>query len=547
MEFSSTFNKNTYDRTKNKEEYQSKRNWFDARKAVLNNNRPGDVPPAAPTNKYSNYTKGSQIPSLTGNHIESDNFTHNNMTPFFKGSTVKQSMLTNKRVLDSHSGSDLYTLKSDAEPLFNPNNKKETAYGSQDVNGIIQHRYNASNYRSNELPFDQIQVGAGLDGGYKACGKDGFHPMYRPMPKSVDELRTKSNPKKTFNGRKNAGKEMNDMRGLQGRVIKKTPDTAFEQSPSQYLITTGAVIKERQKPTVVLRDTNRKDSVEYIPSADVNTKETTARALYRKSDKDTYETTGPRNLHEDDAWTDIDFGDYGMKGTHFPPNERDCTTVPTPASNLNSVVRAIIAPVLDIFRYTKKQNALGNIREAGNVGTSQITKNIIYDATDVARTTIKETTIDNDRMGQLTGPIKLTTYDPDDIARRTIKETTTDNEYSGVAQSYYKKTRVNEAEYSMRTNEVRETTLIGRHPTPEGVKVVNGGDSMNIDIRRQGGEDMNNRDLVKQKVYLNSYESGSKSTKQKENYDFTILDEQINPALLTPFKKNPLTQSLNSF
>jgi len=539
-------NKKIYNRTENKEDYLQKRNFYDAKKSISNNTAPGQNMPVTPRYKYSNYTKGADIPSLTGNNIPSQEFTHSNTVPFF-GSNVKQSMLSNKRVVNSYTGSDLYTNKRESEPLFNPNNKQETTYGAQDVNQDIQNRYIPSKFRSNELSFDQVRVGTGLNGGYNACGKDGFHQMYRAMPKSVDELRTKSNPKIVFNGRKVPGKATNDKRGLQGCVIKKTPDTAFEQSPSQYLVTTGAVIKERQQPTIVLRDTNRKDSMEYIPSADPNTKESSARPLYRKSDKECFETSGPRNLHEESAWTDIDFGDYGLKGTHFPPNERDCTTVPTPASNFNSVVKAIIAPVLDIFRYTKKQNAIGNIREAGNVGTSQVTKNIMYDATDVARTTIKETTIDNDRMGQLSGPLKLTTYDPDDIARRTIKETTTDNEYEGTAYSYYKKPRVNEAEYRMRTNEVRETTLVGRYPTPESVKVSIGGDAMNIDIRRQGGETMNTRELVKEKVYLNSYESEGAVTKQKETYDFTILDERINPALLAPFKKNPLTQSLNSF
>ena len=539
-------NKIIYNRTKNKEAYLHKRNFYDAKKSISNNTAPGQTVPIEPVNKYSNYTKESEIPSLTGNNIPSQDFTFNNMVPFF-GSNVKQSMLTNKRVVNSYTGSDLYTQKKESEPLFNPNNEIENVYGTQDINGEIQNRHIASQYRSNELAFDQVRVGAGLDGGYNACGKDGFHQMYRPMPKTVDELRAKSNPKIVFNGRKVPGKANNDKRGLQGCVIKKTPDTTFEQSPSQYLITTGDVIKERQQPTIILRDTNRKDSMEYIPSADPNNKESSARPLYRKSDKECFETTGPRNLYEDNAWTDIDVGDYGLKGTHFPPNERDCTTVPTPASNFNSIVRAIIAPVLDIFRYTKKQNAIGNIREAGNVGTSQITKNIMYDATDVARTTIKETTIDNDRMGPLSGPIKLTTYDPDDIARRTIKETTTDNEYEGTAYSYYKKPRVNEAEYSMRTNDNRETTLIGRYPTPEGVKVASGGDAINIDIRRQGGETMNTRELVKEKVYLNSYEGEGEVTQSKETYDFTILDERINPALLAPFKNNPLTQSLNSF
>lgn len=545
MEFQSEHNKKIYNQNQNKEEYLQKRNFNDVRESVLNNTAPNQTIPVS-SNQYSNFAKGVEIPSLTGNTIKSDEFTHNNMTPFF-GSNVKQSLLSNKRILNSYSGSDTYTAKREQETLFNPNNQVENVYGAQDVNGEIQNRFVTSTYRSNELPFDQQRVGKGLNAGYNACGKDGFHQMYRPMPKTIDELRTKSNPKVVYNGRKVPGKNINDKRGLQGRVIKKTPDTAFKQEPNQYLITTGSIIKERQKPTIVLRDTNRKESMEYIASANPNTKESSARSLYRQSDKPCFEASGPRNLHEDNAWTDIDFGDYGLKATHFPPNERDCTTVPTPASNFNSVIRAIVAPVLDVFRYTKKQNAIGNIRETGNIGTSQVSKNIMYDANDIAKTTVKETTIENKRMGQLSGPLKLTTYDPDDIAKRTVRETTADNEYEGTAISYYKKPRVNEAEYRMRNNMVKETTLVGRYPTPQSVKVVNGSDSMNIDVRRQGGQTMNKRRPLKDKIYLNSYEGEGIVTKQKEKYDFTILDEQINPALLTPFKKNPLTQSLNSF
>ena len=47
------------------------------------------------------------------------------------------------------------------------------------------------------------------------------------------------------------------------------------------------------------------------------------------------------------------------------------------------------------------------------------TKSVAYDLNDVARTTIKETVIDNNRTGQLSGPEKLMTYDPNDIARKT--------------------------------------------------------------------------------------------------------------------------------
>ena len=59
----------------------------------------------------------------------------------------------------------------------------------------------------------------------------------------------------------------------------------------------------------------------------------------------------------------------------------------------------------------------------------------VYDPNDVARTTIKETTVDNDWIG-MAAPAeaqpKLTVYDPNDVARTTIRETTEDSDYLGV-------------------------------------------------------------------------------------------------------------------
>jgi hypothetical protein len=59
----------------------------------------------------------------------------------------------------------------------------------------------------------------------------------------------------------------------------------------------------------------------------------------------------------------------------------------------------------------------------------------VYDPNDTARTTIKETTIDNDYMGIMglgEAQPRLTVYDPNDVARTTIKETTIDNDYIGI-------------------------------------------------------------------------------------------------------------------
>ena len=58
-------------------------------------------------------------------------------------------------------------------------------------------------------------------------------------------------------------------------------------------------------------------------------------------------------------------------------------------------------------------------------------KQTVYDVNDIARTTIKETTIHNEREGNIKGPERLTVYDPNDVAKTTIKETTENNTHEG--------------------------------------------------------------------------------------------------------------------
>ena len=88
-----------------------------------------------------------------------------------------------------------------------------------------------------------------------------------------------------------------------------------------------------------------------------------------------------------------------------------------------------MAPVQDLLKTSKKENFIGNARP-GN-WCSNTKKMTVHDVNDIARTTIKETNIHNNRSGNMNGPNKLTVYDPNDIARTTIKETNIHNNKTG--------------------------------------------------------------------------------------------------------------------
>ena len=616
------------------------------------------------------------ISSLTGKPIDADNFISRNVKASF-GSNVKQNIYsdTNKPILSSHNGNMDYRNKKSSAPLFTPMANSGNSGIERNFNEV-RSRMQASQYRENELPFEQITVGKGLGKDAGAAPSGGFHPDYRKyiMPKGIDALRASSNPKVTYNGVTTNKKEVNNKRSSMGKYEKRTADTFYIQTPDNYIRTTGAVIKEEQRPAIYIKDNNRKDSVNYTPSANPTNKAGTQRALYKRSTKNNYKADGPRNLHKQNSWKDTDFGDYGRKTIANEPNERSCSESKNPLTNFNSIAKAIMAPLLDVLKTTKKENFIGNVRPEGNMqigvpngvaknendvarttiketvienshtghikgsiklkeydpndvarttiketvienshtgtltgNTKPIsfdptdvarttiketnivnshtgnlkgnTKPISFDPNDIARTTIKETNIDNSRLGNLTGPIKLTTYDPNDIialtnrqftsdiayaghaenqghgmgytsnpqnAPNTNRQTTSDIEYSGGAMSFYKKSKTYDAVLSSNINLSKEKTLKGRRPTPESVKLTNGGDSINMNTNKLFTDGVNNRLPSKGKMYINSYTNNSIHSKTKNTYDTQILDEQINPILLKPFNNNPYTHSLSS-
>jgi hypothetical protein len=124
---------------------------------------------------------------------------------------------------------------------------------------------------------------------------------------------------------------------------------------------------------------------------------------------------------------------------------------------LTSLVKAIVAPLEDMMKLSKKEFTAASARPYGELQSTAPPKLTIKDPNDVARTTIKETNIHDTREGYLTGPRKLTVYDPKDVARRTVRETTDDVHHPNLKGGSKQAERSDE---KARTT-MRETTLDG--------------------------------------------------------------------------------------
>jgi len=405
------------------------------------------------------YANGPEyFSSLAGQNI--DNFTHNNQVPFFKGSN-KQSIdpYANQSILENFGGINTFKLEKKAvEPLFKPTKDFTHVNGTPGQTNEVIDRFVPSLYRTNETPTNPIKVGPGLNKGFTAEPTGGFQQFSIQdfaLPKTTDELRTLNNPKLTYEGRATGAPiAAVTNRGLQGTVKHRHPDRFFIQTPDRYFTTTAANLKPQMPGKFDARATARQDSVSYEGAAGpASTFVESLRPSVRDSSNINFTTTGMRNVNLQNNWEGDKF-DFNKSSFFARPNERETTEDKTIISNLTSLVKSIIAPILDVFRTTRKENVLGNPNKVGYMSVQGPTKPIVWDPNDVARTTIKETNINNNHTGNMgNNRKKVPVFDPNDIARTTIKETNIHNNHSGNMGNNNKKVPVFDP------NDIARTTL----------------------------------------------------------------------------------------
>lgn len=342
----------------------------------------------------------TSITTLAGTQVSKEDFSHNNMTPFFRGS-LKQNVdpYANASRLESFTGQgDLYQKKKEVECFFEPTAGMANVCGMNNQDEFYNSRINAPRARNNDFPIEQIRVGKGLGQGYTATPSGGFQQpstLDYIRPKNVDELRVATKPKLSYEIPVQGPKKGTLQRGLLGAFEKNRVDTYYEQTPDMLLHTTGAVKKETGRPIVTLKPTARVDGhVEYTGTA--------------------------RAASQPGKGTD---DDYGRASVLVYDNERQTTQTRTVISNLTSIVKAIVAPLVDILKHTPKEYTVEAARTFGNMQAQIPSKSTTYDPVNhVMRTTIKETTIHDTTILNPKGPEKGTVQNMDE-AKKTVRET----------------------------------------------------------------------------------------------------------------------------
>jgi hypothetical protein len=372
-----------------------------------------------------------KVKSLTGEYVDVEKFTHNNMVPYF-GGNIKQNMNehSTKSILETHTGrSETFRNKEEVPCLYDKVKDFSYVNGIDNKDDFYRERYLESRVRNNVVPIPQVRVGPGIGQGYTANPSGGFHQLdvqelIKPYYKSVDELRVATKPKETYDGRIVEGQKGKE-RGALPNMAKNKVDTWYEQTPDMLLKTTGAYTKPTEIPEFNVKVTHRNETTrETIGVAQhVVPKRKLDEYNVKPSARQQFGEFGLRNTALN-TYGKGSKDDYGKSTIMVYANERDLTTTRVYQGNVQSLIKAIVAPLQDVMRISKKEHGIDNPRHFGNMNVQVPDKPTMYDPNDVARTTIKETLIHDEMgMGTVTGPKRLVVYDPEEIAKRTLRET----------------------------------------------------------------------------------------------------------------------------
>ena len=433
------------------------------------------------------YVEGFVTSELTGERVESAAFTHNNMVPFF-GGRVRQNVgaQTNSGILDSYTGSGVTQIsKKEIEPMFDTARAPfGNPFGMEDQTDFVQSRINDPRSRAGERPFEPVRVAPGMNEGFAAAGKGGFQQfeVNQYMIDNIrrtDDLRTSDNPKETYNQPVVPGQHFIGTAAQEaGEVRKYRPDKFYiDETGERFFVTTGDVIKETTRPIQVMKHVTRPEtnSDAMGPATSQEFGESYVTGSYRAPMVQQYGGAGYRNADMTtytSANTDAPENDYGRSGYEVRPNERNATSERTMGLNMvPAEAGALTVHYDDPSRPTRRQEMVGNIRQSGTAtgyaqGAPAIT---VWDPNDIARTTVKEGTINWNWMGQAApgadGATRLKVYDPEDIARPTQKsQISAKSEYYGTSNSVNKDFTSHDAAYNLRLNPNKQEIALGRDP-----------------------------------------------------------------------------------
>jgi len=504
--------------------------------------------------------------SMTGQQVTADYFAHENMSPYFGGKIRGKTTDANcyESALDSYTGAGSQTIvKTEQSPMFEPLTNMQYANGSPNMTDFYQSRVPASNNMANSTAFQGEQVGPGVGLGFGNEGAGGYNNgvLGRELwqDKNVDELRVKSNPKSTeYNllGYESAPSHFisnSTTAESMGNVNKNRPDTVFEMGSDRYLTTVGVEKAPPLQSKIIEKNVNRKDtSTSYtgIASKGVGGENIYTTGEYMPT-RNQELGTKPLMLATATGKYDATDSDFGLKGVFAYPNNRSCNSNSGGKDYFGGVatsgiIGAVVAPLMDVFRPTKKDEFSSNMRMYGDAGT-KVPESYMFNPVNnkpaptnremyESKTTPSQVNRNQDGGAYMvpTNPLQQTTRAKQNIS------------YTGGGGSYLPGQTSYESGYNQRNND-NKSSMVAATGYTSGANMAVFNNYSGISHAPDDNLGKNQRAMASSRNTFQSpdaYALGTQSNSGRNTLPSDIQMQRNTSDILDAFKSNPFTHSL---
>jgi hypothetical protein len=486
--------------------------------------------------------------NVTGNYAD-PTFTHNNMVPFTRGTPYGQIYKNDHAatILDTYTGAGSQDRKKiEQAPLFKPQDSIQWAHGMPSTSDFVQSRMVPPTNNSMVKPFETQQMG-----GTNGLNSD-LEERHKWLPKTVDELRVATNPKETYSLAGHQGPAANAIkdRGTIGTVERYRPDGFYVNSQDRWLTTTGAEHGPRQVAEELDAASRRGTADTYQPGIAGTTK-TAAIAPQNYIMPEECALPTPPMGHAVASTTAPHFSDKTrFQNSHTNVvTQRATTQQPrTFGTAFSGAVGAIVAPVLDILKPTRKEETACNMRLYGNLG-APVPADEVRNEGDVPDHTLREDTMYSSNgyignQGDLIGAYSVVPQQTVFTQRTTTGECT----QMGAAGAAYGD-RLEDAERRARVCDVRESVMGGR---------TNAGNISTLNHHMNMRTVEKDKDLqvtrasapysatVPSVMQVNGYSGGSGRPQEERNRNEQRQNDRMHPEILDAVRSNPYAFPYNS-
>lgn len=487
---------------------------------------------------------------------------HTNMFPYF-GSTIKQNTNpdANNQILDFMTGAGSMDIgKRESAQFFNREERAiGTPFGAPNQVADQREHIVVPKMRNNELPFEQIRSGPGLNDGYTNIPSGGVHQAAARDAalrryKTVDELRPKSDPKQSYEGVIMNPVSHIKARGIQGEQKHRHPDRFYvNENGERNLITTGQHMKPRVMPQPIDRAVNRPSTTrEYFGVGKAaDTHAAYNRPAHKKSTRTRSEQLpmGPATYASGGGGEQY-ASDHGKDGYVSLPNQRSITGTRTKMGGAHGGMYAGTNHYEDEARFSKKMYFTGNPRTFGEMQSTFPQGLPVKDPTDIAKPTIREQTEDNDFIGGAR-PMYGVEHDRqrndyEALDTMTTREQTAETNYIYAPKASVENVYDRKAEKGMRQNRLKEKVAKGRAPTSQKNKIASGKEAVSIQTKKIQSDYFNQYPRAPTKIKestANRATFGAMNLRPTQGGSINV--ERSDSQFLHPLKSNPYVISVS--